>query len=517
MTTLPPAAPHTAASHTAPIRDSLLWGLSLPLLLGVLLLDLLTPASLAVGTLLCACVAFAALGASRRITLILTGLCVGANLLAGALNADRDGLDATALANRAVSILAVLLVGFLSLRAREARARAARIEEDARQLERERALRALAEAMGGPLGQAEFVDRAAHALRTLTGADHVEIGAVERAYLRAPHALAGTAPGRLDTRLPLDLLTHPVGASDVWAVDGGRVQLARLRRSGTGSSPGSSTEEADLLIVIGGPQTPPNLTAEAVRALQPILDRTALLDDLRVQGAQLAERGEVLRDLVYAFSHDLRTPLLANAMNLRAALRGGFGPLPAEYLATLENGLQANEALLDLADQLLLLAKYEADEPDAEPQVVPLREVLLGVLRDLGGRAAERHVTLEPHLEGARVLGQRHDLRRAAQNLVENAVKFSPPGGEVHVTLSAADGEVRLTVQDEGPGVPPARAARLFQRFRGGGAGGGTGLGLYLTRRVAQAHGGNVTYARTGAGRSVFTLTLPEAPRGPRA
>ena len=269
--------------------------------------------------------------------------------------------------------------------------------------------------------------------------------------------------------------------------------------------------------MIGGPQTPPNLTAEAVRALQPILDRTALLDDLRVQGAQLAERGEVLRDLVYAFSHDLRTPLLANAMNLRAALRGGFGPLPAEYLATLENGLQANEALLDLADQLLLLAKYEADEPDAEPQVVPLREVLLGVLRDLGGRAAERHVTLEPHLEGARVLGQRHDLRRAAQNLVENAVKFSPPGGEVHVTLSAADGEVRLTVQDEGPGVPPARAARLFQRFRGGGAGGGTGLGLYLTRRVAQAHGGNVTYARTGAGRSVFTLTLPAAPGGPRA
>ncbi|MFW8628044.1 sensor histidine kinase [Deinococcus sp. ME38] len=508
MTTLPPSAP-----SAAPVRDSLLWSLSLPLLLGVLLLDLLTPASLAVGTLLCASVAFAALGASRQLTLTLTGLCVGANVLAGALNADRDGLDATTLANRAVSILAVLLVGFLSLRAREARARAARIEEDARQLERERALRALAEAMGGPLGQAEFVDRAAHALRTLTGADHVEIGAVERAFLRAPHALAGSGPGRLNTRLPLDLLAHPAGAPDVWAVDGGRVQLARLRRTGTGTGP----EEADLLIVIGGPQTPPNLTAEAVRALQPILDRTALLDDLRVQGAQLAERGEVLRDLVYAFSHDLRTPLLANAMNLRAALRGGFGPLPAEYLATLENGLQANETLLDLADQLLLLAKYEADEPDAEPQVVALREVLLGVLRDLGGRAAERRVTLEPQLEGARVLGQRHDLRRAAQNLLENAVKFSPPGGEVRVTLSAADGEVRLTVQDEGPGVPPARAARLFQRFRGGGAGGGTGLGLYLTRRVAQAHGGNVTYARTGAGRSVFTLTLPAAPEGPRA
>lgn len=492
-----------------PLSGASVWAISLTLLLIVLLADMFTPASFAVGTVLSASVAFAALGTSKKAVWQLMVLAVTANLVAGLWNGWRDGLEAYHLANRAVSILAVLLVGFLSIRAREASERAAALAEEERQLTHERARRELAEAMGGPLGQKEFVERAAAALQRLTGASSVEIGAVDRAILGQPYALA-LAPdttiegysSRLNQRIPLEFLAHPVGAGDVWASEGGHVYLARLRRP----------TEGDLLLILTAPQTAPSVTGMAIRTLQPLLERTALLDDLRENREMLAERGELLRDLVYAFSHDLRTPLLANAMNMKAVLKGAYGDLPQDYRATLENGLQANETLLNLAEQLLTVAKFESGEQDeTERDTVRLREVVLSVVSDLRPRAEAKGVTIETSLSGVTVLGRKHDLRRAAQNLLDNAIKFSPTGGMVAVMLSSDGNEVNLMVQDSGAGVPIEQQARLFQRFRGGGAGSGTGLGLYLTRRIAEAHGGHVQYRRTSRAQSQFTLTLPES------
>ena len=487
-----------------PLGDGTLWTVCLGTLACVLLTDLLTPASLVVGTLLTVPVALSALGTSRRPVLVLTLLSVLASVLAAVSNAQVDGFSRPDLSNRVVSLLAILLVGGLTLRSREASERAVRIAEDERLLTRERLLRRLAEDMGGPLGQPEFVARAAAALQHLTGARSVEVGAAVRAVLRPPHALAVApdldppAPSWLDTRLPLDFLARPVGAGNVWAADGGRVVLARLQRA----------DDSDLLLILRGPQTPLSLIGEAAAALQPLLERTRLLDDLRAGREQLRERGELLRDLVYAFSHDLRTPLLANAMNMQGALRGAYGPLPQAYRETLGNGLDANAALLALAEKLLLVTKYESGETDDQTSDVNLRTLVQGVLEDLRPRTEASRLNVERQLSAARVQGRPHDLRRAVQNLLDNAVKFSPPDGTLRVTLTGEDGEVTLTVQDDGPGVPLSREPQLFQRFRSGGAGGGTGLGLYLTRRIAEGHGGSVRYVRTQQ-RSLFILTLP--------
>jgi signal transduction histidine kinase len=124
-------------------------------------------------------------------------------------------------------------------------------------------------------------------------------------------------------------------------------------------------------------------------------------------------------------------------------------------------------------------------------------------------RARARGVTFDLHLESVRVQGSRHDLRRAVQNLLENAVKFSPTGGTVTVEVKLDLDDALVRVIDEGPGVASAREATLFQRFRSGGAGGNTGLGLYLARRIAEAHGGSVQYRRTAQPRTVFSLILP--------
>lgn len=493
-----------------PVANGTVWAVSLLLLLVVLVADIATPSSFAVGTILCASVAFAALGESRKTVWQLTALAVLANLIAAFWNSSRDGTDPAHLANRAVSILTVLLVGFLSTRAREASERAAAFAEEQRQLARERTRRQLAEELGGPLGQHEFVVQAGESLQRLTGASSVEIGAVNQGALQEPYSLA-LAPELAESDhlrllgqpLPPEFLALPASGAEVWRASEPNTYLARLRRPA----------EGDLLLLIRNPQVSAGLLTVALRTLQPLLERTALLDQLRGSRQQLASRGDLLRDLVYAFSHDLRTPLLANSMNMQAALRGAYGPLPTEFQATLSHGLEANESLLALAEQLLLVAKYESGEKtDDDLQTVRLRELVGGVADELKLKAQAHAVRFDLHLADVRVQGSKHDLRRAVQNLLDNAVKFSPAGATVTVELLEDGTDAMLRVLDHGAGVPAERQKQLFQRFRSGGPGSGRGLGLYLTRRIAEAHGGRVRYFRTGAGESVFTLTVPVRP-----
>jgi signal transduction histidine kinase len=115
-----------------------------------------------------------------------------------------------------------------------------------------------------------------------------------------------------------------------------------------------------------------------------------------------------------------------------------------------------------------------------------------------------------------KVLGRPAELRRVFQNLLDNAVKFSPQAGVVEVRLFLDDTSTsaqgaRLEVLDRGPGVPSALRPRLFGRFSHGRAGGGSGLGLYLARQIVTEHGGEILYSSREGGGSRFTVFLPIA------
>lgn len=481
-----------------PLPDHLIWSGALALIVVVLVIDLLTPAALVIGTLLCGAVAFALLGASSRPVLWLTLLSVLANVIAWLVNAWQDTETLTDFINRSISILTVVLVGLLTSRARLATQRAARLHIEEQQLGQERRLRHLGAELSAPLSQKAFVQRAAEVLQDLTAASSVEIGALERGVLREPYALS-LAPDLSAQERP-SRLEQAIGSEWLAQAASRNMLVTSLTRA----------DQPELLVMVTSPLTSHAQTRELLSALPPLLERTRLLEVLQHEQNHLAQRGEVLRDLVYAFSHDLRTPLLANSVNMQAALKGAYGPLPDAYRTNLQHGLEANAGVLTLADQLLLIAKYESGEAQGEDtQPVNLRELVLSVMKQVRPRADETRVQLWPELEGVTVPGKPHDLRRAVQNLLENAVKFSPPGGTVTISLTAHLDEARLTVEDQGRGVNSEQQPRLFQRFRGGGAGRGTGLGLYLTRCIAEAHGGSVTYARSSRATSQFTLTLP--------
>ena len=214
-------------------------------------------------------------------------------------------------------------------------------------------------------------------------------------------------------------------------------------------------------------------------------------------------------------AHELRTPLAALRGGIEVALRAERTPV--EYRRVLASSLEEVERLIRLAEDLLLLSRSSAG-PDVIREPVDLEPLLLDVF-DAGarlGQAAGVSVRIDA-MAPAPVRGDGAALRRALLNLVENAIKYTPPGGKVELGLATQDGMAVVGVADTGIGFAPGDADRIFEPFVRLDAArardtGGAGLGLAIARSIAVAHGGTLSAeSRPGAG-SRFVLRLPLAP-----
>jgi signal transduction histidine kinase len=217
-------------------------------------------------------------------------------------------------------------------------------------------------------------------------------------------------------------------------------------------------------------------------------------------------------------SHELRTPL--NAINgfsqvLRKQLFGEINEKQAEYL---DDILASARHLLALIDDVLDLAKVEAGQIELEASPFSLREALergVVIVRERATRDDVRvSLSADPGVDS--VTGDERRIRQVVFNLVSNAVKFAPAGSTVDIAASRVDGEVRVSVSDSGPGIALEDQARIFEEFGQAAAGKeqgeGTGLGLALSRRLVELHGGHIWVdSELGKG-STFVFTLPTRP-----
>jgi signal transduction histidine kinase len=225
---------------------------------------------------------------------------------------------------------------------------------------------------------------------------------------------------------------------------------------------------------------------------------------------------ERLKDeFVATVSHELRTPLTSIRGFVELLQAGEGGSLTADqrrFLAVVDRN---SERLLHLVGDLLLIAELDAHTLRLDLEQLDLAEVAVHAVESARPSAEEAGLRLELFVDEApSVRGDRARLSQLADNLVSNAIKFTPSGGVVEVSAGARDGRATLVVRDTGPGMSGEELEQLFQRFYRTSRAAeqqvpGTGLGLAISRAIAEAHGGTITVAsREGEG-STFMLELP--------
>jgi signal transduction histidine kinase len=244
------------------------------------------------------------------------------------------------------------------------------------------------------------------------------------------------------------------------------------------------------------------------------------VDDIRIRASELADAYQKLaeqdvarREFLSSVAHELRTPLMVASGYLQMLQKG---IMQGDQLkAGIETVARNVQQIVSLVNDLLFLQEMDLVLPDF--QAVDIQQVARTVMEKYGARAREHGVTLRliqsPDLPP--VSGDPKSLERAIMALVDNAIKFSPQGGEIKVSLSKNGESVLVAVEDRGIGISKEAMPRIFDRFyhlerSGDNLFSGIGLGLAITRQVIQQHHGSLDVVSTPGKGSTFTLTLKQ-------
>ncbi|OFV93691.1 MAG: hypothetical protein A3G76_00245 [Acidobacteria bacterium RIFCSPLOWO2_12_FULL_65_11] len=224
---------------------------------------------------------------------------------------------------------------------------------------------------------------------------------------------------------------------------------------------------------------------------------------------------EQMRRFTADVSHELRTPLTALRSVGEVGLRERRDE--AAYRAIIASMLEEVDRLACLVDRLLAWSRAETGQARLAQEVIDLHELAEEVATYLGVLAEEKRQSLVVEQLGAvRGMGDRLVLRQSLINLVDNAIKYSPIGGDIRLRALESQTAAMIDVIDTGPGIPPELRVRVFDRYDRGGQSlsgeiGGTGLGLSISKWAIEVNGGHLTLEPTTGGGSTFRIALPRA------
>lgn len=211
-----------------------------------------------------------------------------------------------------------------------------------------------------------------------------------------------------------------------------------------------------------------------------------------------------------AAAHELKTPLTAIRANIDV-LNMDENPTPEDYAELMDVVTRQTERMTQLVDDLFSMSFAEECEMDDE---IELDEMLYSIAEELTPSAEKKDITLTADLENAAISGNHVIFSRAISNLVENAIRYTPRGGEVEIRCEAAEREILITVSDTGPGIPEESLEDIFDPFYRVDPSrsrkfGGAGIGLAIASEIIALHGGEISAENRDCGGSVFTVSLP--------
>ena len=284
--------------------------------------DIITPQELVVAITYNVAIALAGLVMSKRFSYAIVGAALLGNVIAGFANANvQGGIDTIAVTNRVLAGLSFLLVGYMTLELSRITVSLTTLGFEQSRTEREHALRKFFAEVSGPFRSQDFLERSTSELRTLLQADSVVISGVSHNRFALPKASdpPTSTLGVLGETTPWILAATPINDTPTLSarVDRDLITVGRWHRQ----------NDYDLVVMARRPKIkqPDVLLGEALRNLSSLsTNGLSCSKNTDKQNAELARRNTVIRDLVYAFSHDIRTPLMANVVNMKRASGGGL-------------------------------------------------------------------------------------------------------------------------------------------------------------------------------------------------
>jgi len=222
-------------------------------------------------------------------------------------------------------------------------------------------------------------------------------------------------------------------------------------------------------------------------------------------------------EFVSIAAHQLRTPLSAIKWTLRMVLDGDFGPITEEQRDFMEKTYSSNERMITLINDLLDVARIEEGRYLYKPILTNLESVVQFVINSYKDEIKRKKLKLEfkkPEKKLPQVTVDVEKIRLAIQNLFDNAIRYTPSGGQVTISLKSGKKEIECSVKDTGVGIPKDQQERVFTKFfRGANVlrmeTEGTGLGLFITKNIIEAHGGKIWFESKEGKGSTFYFTLP--------
>ena len=222
-------------------------------------------------------------------------------------------------------------------------------------------------------------------------------------------------------------------------------------------------------------------------------------------------------EFVSISAHQLRTPLSAIKWTLRMLLDGDLGEINPEQREFIDRTYNSNERMINLINDLLNVTRIEEGRYLHKPIMYDMGEIMEYVIKPYREEAAKRQVIFgleRTKKKLPKVLLDVEKIRLAVENLIDNAVRYTPPGGKVTVSLNCDKKEIVVSIKDTGVGIPKDQQERVFTKFfRGANVmkmeTEGSGLGLFIARNIIESHGGKIWFESEEGKGTTFHFSIP--------
>jgi len=247
---------------------------------------------------------------------------------------------------------------------------------------------------------------------------------------------------------------------------------------------------------------------DLILAVRNGFERTELINKLTLE----QEMNKLRDDFIATLTHDLRTPLLAAIQTLKFFLDGTLGDLNPKQNQFLDTMLTSNKDMLGLVNALLEVYKYESGQLVLCKDKFLINDLLTQGINELKPLLVQKNITLNYDNKELELIADKQELRRVVSNLLGNAINHTKEGGNISIEAKQVDGNIFVSIEDNGVGIPQEDIPNMFRRFSQGTKNkrsSGTGLGLYLSRQIIEAHNGKISLKSEFGKGSTFTFEVP--------